>query len=169
MIRALAFAAVCLGALPAMAQTPPDPSRAIEALSAIWRPLAAADLASSEAAQTACSGALEEMAAIDAAMPPVISAESLSRVRALRGFLVITGENEPGTAFFFPNTEMPWFASGLGAIAVLSEPDGLIGVRDAAGQNHSLQLGRAGGRPVMRIRAPEGAVLTFVGCAASGG
>ena len=51
------------------------------------------------------------------------------------------------------------------AIAVLDEAQGLIGIRDAGGRDIAFQLGRAGERPVLRIRPPEGTLLTFVGCA----
>ena len=168
MIRALAFAFACLLALPAAAQTNAQARRAVDAMSAMWRPVAAQEMTSPPALQTACAGALEEMAAIEAAMPPVISAESLSNVRALRGLLIVPGQAQgPPTAFFFPSAELPWFASGLGAVTVLSDADALIGVRDAAGGDISLQLGQAGGRPILRVRSPDGPILAFVGCAST--
>jgi hypothetical protein len=56
----------------------------------------------------------------------------------------------------------------MGAIAVLDEAQGLIGVRDAGGRDIGFQLGRAGQRAVLRIRPPQGALITFVGCAPIG-
>lgn len=169
MIRALVVAFACLFALPAAAQTDAQARRAVAALSAMWRPVAPDALTSLPALQAACGGAIEEMAAIEAAMPPVISVESLSSVRALRGLLIVPGEPEgPATAFFFPSADLPWFASGLAAVTVLSDADALIGVRDAAGHDISLQLGQLGGRAVLRVRSPEGPILTYVGCAPTG-
>lgn len=169
MIRAFVLAFVCLLALPAAAQTNAQARRAVDAMSAMWRPVASNELNSLPALQTACAGALEEIAAIEAAMPPVISAESLSNVRALRGLLILPGEAQgPATAFFFPSADLPWFASGLGAVTVLSDADALIGIRDAAGHDISLQLGQVSGRPFLRVRSPEGPILAFVGCAPTG-
>lgn len=170
MIRALAFTISLLCAGSAAAQAPsPELVRASRALSAIWRPIASADVGSQAAVETACAGALEEMAAVEAALPPVITPESLRPVRALRGLLVLPVEDDPATAYFFPSSAMASFASGLGAIAVLSEAEGLIGVRDAAGQDIALQLGRVGRRPVLRVRPPGADVQTFVGCAPTWG
>jgi hypothetical protein len=168
-MRYLVSALALLCALPASAEAPsPELARASHALAAIWRPIAAADVSSREAAETACRGAIEEMAAIDAALPPVITPESLLRVRALRGLLIVPAEEDPGGAYFFPNAAMaPWFTSGLGIIAVLSEPEGLIGVSDAGGHQIALQLGSANGRAILRLRGPTGAIYPFVGCAPS--
>jgi hypothetical protein len=60
---------------------------------------------------------------------------------------------------------MLWFTSGMGAIAVINETEGFIGVRDAGGRDIALQLGRGGEHALLRIRNPEGQVLNFVGCA----
>jgi hypothetical protein len=62
---------------------------------------------------------------------------------------------------------MSWFASGLGAVAMIDEGDGFIGVRDAAGTDIAFQYGQAGGRPMIRLQPPGGEILTFVGCAAT--
>lgn len=165
--RLLLIALFALCALPAAAQTPatagPELERAAHALGAIWRPL---PNASEGAAQSACQGAVEEMAAVESALPPILTPESLARVRALRGFLVVPTE-DPHEAYFFPGSDLPWFTSGLGTITVISEAEGFIGVQDAAGLRIPLQLGRHGELAMLRIRSPDGAILDFVGCAAT--
>lgn len=164
-MRALLIALMALTAAPvAAAQTPVASSelqRASQALGAIWRPLTGADTGDAE---TACQGAIQEMAAVEAALPPILSPESVARVRALRGFLVIPTE-DPGAAYFFPGSNLPWITSGLGAITVISEAEGFIGIQDASGLRIPLQLGRRDGVPILRIRSPDGAILNFVGCA----
>jgi len=165
-MRFLVFALACLFAAPAAAQDNAEIQRASTALSAIWRPVAGPITAAS--IQAACTGAVEEMAAIEAALPPVLNPESLARVRALRGFLIVPTGDDPAWAYFFPPPDLTWFRSGIGALTVLDQAQGLIGVRDAASQNIALQLGRAGEHAVLRVRPPQGgAPLTFVGCAAS--
>jgi len=161
MLRPLLIMLALLAPLPAAAQSSPAPdvARATRALSAMWRPLA--DAASVEAA---CAGAVEEIAAVEAALPPVVTQQSLARVRALHGLLVVPTD-DPQAAYFFPDATMPWFAAGLGAVAVIDEAQGFVGVRDAAGRDIAFQLGRGGQHPLLRIRNPEGQVLNFVGCA----
>lgn len=163
MIRALfAFALLAVSA-PTLAQTPsPDP--AIRALAAIWRPVAADETPDAETVRVACDGATEEMVAIEAALPETITPEALSGIRASRGLLIVPAQ-ESGRAYFFPGPSTPWFASGLGAVAVLSEAEGMVGVRDAAGRDIALQIGAVGGRPVLRVRGPDRSVQSFVGCA----
>jgi hypothetical protein len=163
MIRALALAAILALSAPASAQTDPtaNVTRASQALSFLWRPIPALD---ASAITAACAGAAEEIDAVEAALPPVLTTESLSRVRALHGLLIIPTE-DPAISYFFPDGSMPWFASGLGGVAVLNEGEGFIGVRDAGGRQMAFQLGRAGGRPILRIRNPDDTILNFVGCA----
>ncbi|QGZ95361.1 hypothetical protein [Terricaulis silvestris] len=158
------LAALALIALPASAQTrvvTPQDMRASQALAALWRPL---PIMTAEAADTACRGAEAEIEALEAALPPVLTPESLARVRALRGLLVIPTA-EPSMSYFFPDRSMTWFASGLGAVALIDEGDGFIGVRDAAGTDIAIQYGQAGGRPMIRVQPPQGEIQTFVGCA----
>lgn len=176
MIRA-AFCALALTAAatpPASAQDLPLPPRpdaaeAQRALSAMWRPLPAM---TGEAITQACAGAEEEIEAVEAALPPVLTAESVARVRALRGLLVIPTD-DPAVSYFFPDRRLSWFASGLGAIAVLNQQQGLLAIRDSGGHEFAIQLGTAGGHPILRISPPEAApsqdVLTFVGCAPTWG
>ena len=100
----------------------------------------------------------------EAALPPVVTQSSLARVRALRGLLIVPTD-DPQVAYFFPDRSMAWFTSGMGAIAVINEAEGFIGVRDAAGRDIALQLGQGGEHALLRIRSPDGQVLNFVGCA----
>jgi hypothetical protein len=165
MIRATFLALTLSMTLPASAQTPapatPETVRAARALSAMWRPVEALTSAQIEAA---CRGAFEEIEAVEAALPPVLTSESVAAVRTLRGLLILPSD-DPGLPYFFPDDTLPWFASGLGAVGVIDEAQGFLGVRDAAGRDIALQLGRAAGRGVMLLRDPEGAVLNFVACA----
>lgn len=167
MIRAIAAALLLMLALPAVAQettqasTSPEVTRASHALSALWRPLPALE---AEALDRACAGAEAEIEAVEAALPPVLTPDSLARVRTLRGLLIIPTDN-PANPYFFPDATLSWFTSGLGGIDVLDEAEGFIGVRDAGGRDLAFQLGAAGGKPILRIRAPDGAILNFVGCA----
>jgi hypothetical protein len=159
MLRPLLALAVLLLPLPAAAQTQPDVTRATRALSALWRPMTGATTV-----EAACAGALEEIEAVEAALPPVLTQQSLARVRALRGLLIVPTD-DPQVAYFFPDRSMAWFTSGMGAIAVINEAEGFVGVRDAGGRDIALQLGRGGEHALLRIRNPEGQVLNFVGCA----
>lgn len=166
-MRFLILALACLVAPAAAAQTTaPETLRAVQALSAIWRPVAGAPTAAS--LEAACHGAVEEMDAVDAALPPVLTPESLARVRALRGLLVVPNTETAGTAFFFPSRDLTWFASGVGVVSVINEGEGFLAVRDAEDHQIALQLGRAGSTPLLRLRAPgSSTILNFVGCAAS--
>jgi hypothetical protein len=165
MIRALIAAAlVAAFAVPASAQTAvatPENTRASRALAALWRPL---PTMTADAVQTACRGAAEEIAAVEAALPTTVTPESLARVRTLRGLLVIPTE-DPQISYFFPDRSMAWFASGLGAVAMIEEREGFIGVRDAAGTDIAIQYGQAGGHAVIRVQQPGAGLLSFVGCA----
>jgi hypothetical protein len=164
-----AIAACLLSASVVAAQespSTPELTRASRALAAIWRPLPGE--ITQAAVESACAGALEEMAAVEAALPPVLTAESLARVRALRGLLIVPAGDAPGEAYFFPPPNLAWFASGIGRISVISEADGFIAVRDAEGRDIALQLGRAGRTAMLRLRPPEGEPIAFVGCAPVG-
>jgi hypothetical protein len=160
MLRPLLALVVLILPLSAAAQThAPDVAQATRALSAMWRPMSGATTV-----EQACAGAIEEIEAVEAALPPVLTQDSLARVHALRGLLVVPTD-DPQVAYFFPDRSMSWFASGMGAIAVINETEGFIGVRDAAGQDIAVQLGRGGQHALLRIRNPQGQVLNFVGCA----
>ncbi len=168
MITRLALIVACLLVWPAEAQAP-DVSRAVRALAANWRPIAPEQLESTEAAISACAGAIEEIAAVDAALPIDITPQTLAHVRALRGLVIVSADDAIGGAYFFPAPDLAWFASGLGAVRVVSEAEGYLAVRDAAGRDIALQLGRAGGRAALRVRTPDGQILKFIGCAPTQG
>lgn len=162
MLRPLLAVVVLLLPFPATAQTTPaqpDVARATRALSAMWRPMAGA-----QSVEQACAGALEEIEAVEAALPPVLTQQSLARVRSLRGLLIVPTD-DPQLAYFFPDATMPWFTSGMGAVAVINETEGFIGVHDAGGRDIAIQLGRGGQHALLRIRDPEGHIVNFVGCA----
>ncbi|WP_156767546.1 hypothetical protein [Candidatus Viadribacter manganicus] len=164
-MRRILLALFCLVASPVAAQTPsatPELTRASGAIGAMWRPVEGALTGASIAA--ACAGAEQEMQALDAAMPAELDDESAGRVRGLRGLHVIPVARTPGAAYFFPPLNMPWFHSGLGGFSVINEAEGFIGVRDAAGQELAFQIGRAGTRPMLRIRRPTGEIVTLAGC-----
>jgi hypothetical protein len=164
MRRAL-IALFCLAAWPAAAQTPaasPELTRASNALGAMWRPVEGAITGPS--IQAACAGAEQEMRALDAAIPAELDDQSAGRVRGLRGLHIIPIADTPGAAYFFPPLNMTWFNPGLGGYSVISEAEGFIGVRDAAGQEFAFQIGRAGTHPMLRIRRTSGEILTLAGC-----
>jgi hypothetical protein len=164
MKRLLAALLFLAAAAPAVAQTriaSPEEARASRALAAMWRPLPAM---TGVAVTAACRGAAAEIDAVDAALPADLTPESLARVHALRGILVIPTD-DPNISYFFPDRSLTWFASGPGAVAMISESDGFIGVRDAAGTDIPIEYGQAGGHPVIRVQQPNGPIHTFVGCA----
>src|SRR5262245_52851745 len=100
-MRALAFALACLFAAPAMAQTDnAQVQRASHALSAIWRPVTGPLTEAS--IRDACAGAVEEIAAVEAAIPNVLTPQSTARVRAPHGLLIIPTSDDPAWAFFIP-------------------------------------------------------------------
>ena len=163
-MRLVLFALACLVAAPAAAQTNnAQIARASHALAANWRPVTGALTEAS--VRTACAGAVEEIASVDAALPRVLNADTMARVRAPHGLLIIPTGDDPTYAFFIPPAAMSWFTSGLGAIAVLNEAQGRMSVRDAGGRTIALQLGRAGGHAVLLVSPPQGTLMTFVGCA----
>jgi hypothetical protein len=166
-MRFLAFALACLFATSAAAQTnSAEVERAASALSAIWRPVEGAVTATT--INSACIGAVEEIAAIEAALPPVLTPDSLQRVRGLRGMLIIPAGDVTGWLYIFPPASLSWVTPGMGRVAVVSEADGFLALQDGAGESVSLQLGRAGQWPMMRIRQADGAMLNYVGCAPAG-
>lgn len=170
MLRALIIALACLAAAPAAAQTTSaeaqaQAARASRALSMLWRPVTSL---TNEQITRACSGAEEEIEAVEAAMPPVLTPDSLANVRALWGLLIIPTD-DPAVSYLFPDMGLAWLTPGLGAVGVVSEAEGFIGLQDAAGHEVAVQIGTAGGRGVMRLRNPEGQLLTFVACAPTWG
>ncbi len=164
-MRRILIALFCLAAWPAAAQTQvatPELTRASVAIGALWRPVEGA--LTVESMTAACAGAAQELQALDAAMPSELTDESAARVRGLRGLHIAPIAGTPGAAYFFPSLSMTWFTSGLGAFSVINEAEGFIGVRDAGGHEFAFQIGRAGNRPVLRIRKPDGGLVTLAGC-----
>jgi len=164
MKRLIAALLVLAAAAPAVAQTriaSPEETRASRALAAMWRPL---PTMTAEAVTAACRGAAAEIDAVEAAIPAELTPESLARVHALRGILVIPTD-DPNISYFFPDRSLTWFASGPGAVAMIEEGEGFIGVRDAVGTDIPIQYGQAGSHPVIRVQQPNGPIHTFVGCA----
>lgn len=161
------LALALLFATPAAAQqNPAEVERAATALAAIWRPVSGPITATT--LQAACSGAVEEIAAVEAALPPVLTPESLARVRGLRGLLIIPTGDDPAWFYVFPPIGLDWVTPGMGRVTVVSEAEGFLTLQDGAGTSISAQLGRAGQRPVLRLRSPEGPLLNYVGCAPTG-
>lgn len=165
MIRALALFAALALATSATAQTAyPELERASHAVAAIWRPIDPAH-ADTPSLHAACAGWEQEMSGVDAALPTNLTAEALAQIRAPRGLIIVPTADDPASAFIFPNAQMAWVTSGLGRISVLAPAEGYVSVEDAAGHSFTLQLGRQGQAPLMRVRTPEGGMMTFVGCA----
>jgi limonene-1,2-epoxide hydrolase len=156
-MRAL-FIAALLFALPA---TTNAQDTATAALAANWRSVDAFTAASFDAA---CTGAQAELDALDAALPRVLTPESLSRVRTLRGLAIIPADDVPGGVYLFAPPALEWLTSGLATVQRLDETEGFFRLTDAAGVQVAVQRGAAGGRPVLRLRGPDNAILSFVGC-----
>jgi hypothetical protein len=116
--------------------------------------------------EAACTGAVDEMAALDASLPAELSPETLRPIRAPRGFIIVPTD-DPGMAYIFPNAQLSAMTPGLAAIRVVSATLGRVDIVDAGGQTTQLQVGVAGGRPMMRVLREGGAPLVFVGCASS--
>lgn len=171
-MRALIIALALASVLPAAAQTPAETTAAARVsrlLGAIWRPLPETAAGPSQAMfETACEGALEEMAELDARLPEHLTREALAPVRAPRGLIIIPTEEDPARIYVFPNQELSQIASGLGLFRLDPAGAGRVVLRDAAGQEALLQLGAAGGQALMRLRAPgQSEARLFVGCAAT--
>jgi hypothetical protein len=165
-MRAFFLALVsCLAAPAVLAQqqaSTPELSRAANALGAVWRPIERPF--TGDGVRAACAGAAEEIEALDAAMPSELTAESVARVRGLRGLHIIPLSQTPGAAYYFPPLGLTWFSSGLGSFSVISEAEGFIGLIDAAGHDIAVQIGRAGNHPILMLRPPQGEPAAFVGC-----
>lgn len=172
-MRALVFATLLLSAGPALAQEQPAPpqtdlERASHMLAANWRPIVAG--ANAEAAlANSCEGALEEMAALDAALPEELNADGLNTIRAQRGLIIVPTTENPAAVYVFPNPNLASITSGLAAVRVVDAAAGRISLIDAAGATTQFQLGVSGGQPMMRILLEGADPVTYVGCARSVG
>lgn len=174
MIRkfAVALALLFAPALAASAQTPQaaddDLTRAWGVLAADWRPFDIDAADASAAAASACEGALEEMQALDAAMPEDLSAAALSQIRAPHGLIIIPSDTDPHRAYIFPTADLSFMTSGPAAVAVTDAEDAVVSLTDASGRETQLQLGSVETLPVMRLQPPAAArPLYFVGCAST--
>jgi hypothetical protein len=172
---ALAALAILLAAN-ATAQTPPgsptapanaspEVARASRALAAMWRPLTGP--ATETALASACHGAVEDMRALDEAMPDPLTSEALASLHPAHGIVFVPASDDPGAIFIFPSADLIWFASGLGAIAAANEGTGEVSLRDAAGHTIQAVLGHAAGHAMLRLEVPGGGPATYVGCAAT--
>lgn len=164
----LALAAAC--ALPAAAQTPLEPTaseRVARMLGAIWRPLPETAAGPSPAVfQTACEGAIEEMAELDTRLPEQLTPAALATVRAPRGLVIIPTEEDPASVYLFPSQDLSAITSGLGQFRLDPVGERRLVIRDAAGQETHVQLGAVSGQALMRLRAPgQSDASIFVGCA----
>jgi hypothetical protein len=160
-MRVLFALCLLLAPAPALAQEEAL-AEATTALSANWRPVTALTNA---AFQSACTGADEEIAAVDAGLPETLSAETLASVRSQQGVLIAPADGEPGEVFLFAPPSMQWLTSGLARVSVIDASEGFLAIEDAAGTSIALQRGSAGNRPILRIRGPGNEVVNLVGCA----
>jgi hypothetical protein len=155
-MRALIIALLLAFTTAASAQNNP-----VAGLTANWRQV---DAFTTVGFDAACTGAQAELDALDAALPRVLTPESLQRVRTLRGLVIISADDVPGGVYVFAPPALEWIASGLATVRTLDEREGFLRLTDAAGVDIALQRGAAGGRPVLRLRGPDNAILSFVGC-----
>jgi hypothetical protein len=175
----LAFAALVLAfATSATAQTlpplggqapltavSPEIAGASHALAAIWRPLTGP---ATEAGLTAaCTGAVEDMRTMDAAIPEQPTALTLGAIHPAHGIVFVPDAENPAAMFIFPSADMNWLTSGEGAIGTANEATGDVSLRDAGGHTMLLTLGHAAGHSMLRLNVPNGSPVTYVGCAAT--
>jgi hypothetical protein len=143
----------------------PEVAHASHALAAIWRPLTGP---ATEAGLTAaCSGAVEDMRALDSAMPDELSAASLAGLHPAHGIVFVPAADDPSDIFIFPSADLTWMASGLGKLDTANDGTGEVALHDAQQHSLAIVLGRAAGHSMMRLTVPTGAPATYVGCAAT--
>lgn len=143
----------------------PEIARASHALAAMWRPLTGP--ATEAGLASACSGATDDMRALDSAMPEELSATALAGLHPAHGIVFVPAADDPSDVFIFPSADLTWFASGLGKLVAANEAAGDVSLRDAQGHVIALTIGHAAGHSMMRLNAPAGAPVTYVGCAAT--
>jgi hypothetical protein len=109
---------------------------------------------------------MAEMRALDEALPDPLTAAGLAAIHPDRGLVFVPAADDPSAVFIFPNADLTWFASGLGAIAAANESTGEVALHDAAGHLLRVVIGRAAGKAMLRLEVPGGrAPITYVGCA----
>jgi hypothetical protein len=152
------------GPPPATAASP-DIAHASHALAAIWRPLSGP---STEAGlTTACSGAVEDMRALDSAMPDELSADSLAGLHPAHGIVFVPAADDPSDIFIFPSAELTWLGSGLGKLVTANEGTGEVTLHDAQQHPILITLGHVAGHSMLRLSVPTGHPVSYVGCAAT--
>ncbi|MBS0385370.1 MAG: hypothetical protein JSS00_08470 [Proteobacteria bacterium] len=143
----------------------PEIARASHALAAIWRPLAGP---ATEAGLTAaCNGAVDDMRALDNAMPDQLNAAALAALHPAHGIVFVPAAEDPSDMFAFPSSDLTWFASGLGKLVAANEGTGEVSLRDAEGHAILITLGHVAGHAMLRLTVPGGDPITYVGCAAT--
>lgn len=152
----------------AAAQTSDDAARAARLLAASWRPFALTNAGDPQAAfLAACEGAIEEMAALDAALPDDLDPQALAEVRASRGLVIVPAGDNPALAYLFAGADLPGIASGMAGVRVIDAALGRVDLIDAAGAAIPIQLGAAGQRPMLRVLTPDQPPQSFVRCAST--
>jgi hypothetical protein len=157
-------------ATPALAQDDTAPNAATQiahasrSLAAIWRPITTT---TQSALATACSGASDDLAALDASLPQDLNNRTLAAVHVAHGLVFVPTSENPADTFVFADTSMAWLASGVGVITSADEDTGEVVLQDAAGASIHLQLGHVAGQLLMRLTTPGGQDLTFAGCAST--
>lgn len=167
-MRWLAYivAAALFCAAPALAQTSTAAqiARASHTLAAIWRPITTTTQA---ALTTACAGASDDLAALDASLPQELNNRTLAAVHVAHGLVFVPTTENPANIFVFADTTMSWLASGVGVITAADEDTGEVTLEDAGGATVHLQLGHVAGQVLMRMTTPGGQNITFAGCAST--
>jgi hypothetical protein len=143
----------------------PELAHASHALAAMWRPLTGPATEAGLAA--ACLGAVDDMRALDAAMPDELSAAALAALHPAHGIVFVPAADDPSDVFIFPSAELTWFASGLAKLETANEATGEVALHDAQDHPIRITLGHAAGHSLMRLNVPTGDPVTYVGCAAT--
>jgi len=152
------------GPAPATAVSP-GIAHASRALAAMWRPVTGP---STEAGlSAACSGAVEDMRALDRAMPDELSADSLAGLHPAHGIVFVPAADDPSDIFIFPSADLTWLSSGLGKLVTANEGTGEVTLHDAGQHPILITLGRVASHSMLRLTVPTGNLLTYVGCAAT--
>lgn len=143
----------------------PEIAAAAHALAAIWRPLTGP---ATEAGLTAaCAGAVDDMRALDSAMPDELNAAALAALHPAHGIVFVPAADDPSDIFIFPSADLTWLASGLGKLNAANEGTGEVALHDAQQHSIAITLGRAASHSMMRLTVPTGSPVTYVGCAAT--
>ncbi|MBI3439804.1 MAG: hypothetical protein HY054_14350, partial [Proteobacteria bacterium] len=97
----------------------PEVAHASHALAAIWRPLTGP--ATEAGLTSACAGAVDDMRALDNAMPDELSATSLAALHPAHGIVFVPAADDPSAIFIFPSADLTWMASGLGKLETAND------------------------------------------------